>query len=704
MYHYSNSLTLPHSRSGLAFLVAIAGWLIAGPAEAQIVTSTSSVVRTISAPSEKLEITTNTSRILTLGKRIPRVQVNNPELLTVTPLSATQVQVAAKKAGVTAINLWDEEGNIHSVDVFVYGDVRELEHALKTQFPNSSVKVYRYSNALVLTGFIDRPDYVTPIVELAQDYSPKVINNISVGGVQQVLLKVKIFEVSRTKLRTFGNDFGWLGGNGGFFSSGVSGLLSNTTNAAAGAVQTITDSGGQSVEFGIVNGSNQFFGLLDALQQHNLAKILAEPNIVAVSGRPAQFNEGGEIPILIPQGLGQVSIEYKPFGTQVDFLPIVLGNGNIRLEVRPRVSDLDPSNGVSLNNVNIPALTVREVDTAVEMKAGQTFALAGLIQRRTEAINRGLPILADMPVLGMPFRRVTEDVNEIELLIMVTPEFVDAMDPHEVPRCYPGSGTMSPNNHELYCEGKIEVPNRCNGCGVCGCVPTHGHEPCCPEAMLGIDHTPTGYAGAAYDHSAVMPGTMGANAPMMGRSMVAPGMGVSSMPAGRDVAPTPASPESSAVEEVPAMGGGAASDDGDARLDRVPMPRAEAMTKTPMAKSLPDLSRPPAVESSLPIPSTTPMPAPAAGELLMPPAPEGYRPPTGAQLSPRPTPAPAGPAFGDYRGPTQNHYSVAREPTYRRQPSAPYRSATQATRNQRAARNHIDPATGLIGPVGYDEE
>ena len=128
----------------------------------------------------------------------------------------------------------------------------------------------------------------------------------------------------------------------------------------------------------------------------------------------------------------------------------------------------------------------------------------------------------------MPFRRVTEDVNEIELLIMVTPEFVDAMEPHEVPRCYPGSGTMSPDNHELYCEGKIEVPNRCSGCGACGCVPTHGHEPCCPEAMLASDHTPTGYAGAAYDHSAAMPGMQGMPGPhasmMSGGMMMEPGM------------------------------------------------------------------------------------------------------------------------------------------------------------------------------------
>jgi Flp pilus assembly secretin CpaC len=123
---------------------------------------TASVVKKITGASEKLELTTNSSRILTLGKNVPRVQVNNPELVAVTPLSATDVQISAKKAGVTQVNLWDEDGNIHTVDVMIYGDARELSHALQTQFPHSSIRVYRYSESLVLTGFVDRADHVGP--------------------------------------------------------------------------------------------------------------------------------------------------------------------------------------------------------------------------------------------------------------------------------------------------------------------------------------------------------------------------------------------------------------------------------------------------------------------------------------------------------------------------------------------------------------
>ena len=468
MYHLINSLNALSTRPLQAVVAILVALVMTSTLSAQGRFG-NSIVTKVAGAGDKIELTTNSSRILTIDKRIPRVQVNNPELLTVTPLSATQVQVSAKKAGVTQVNLWDEDDNIHTVDVYIYGDVRELQHALKTQFPNSSVKVYRYSNSLVLTGFIDRPDYVDPIYELASDYAPKVINNINVGGVQQVLLKVKIYEISRTKLRELGVDLAHVSSSGAFIGTSISGLLSNI-NVADG-VTTLVDTGGQTVEFAVTNGGDIFAGWLDAVEQNNIAKILAEPNLVTVSGRPAQFNEGGEIPVLIPQSLGQIAVEYKPYGTQVDFLPIVLGNGKIRLEVRPRISDIDDSRSVTINDINIPALTVRQVDTAVEMNAGQTLAIAGLIQQRTETVKRGLPYLSDIPILGVPFRRVGDDVNEIELLVMVTPELVDAMDPHEVPPCAPGMGTISPSDCDLYINGKMEVPDGCNPCRNCQCCP-----------------------------------------------------------------------------------------------------------------------------------------------------------------------------------------------------------------------------------------
>lgn len=449
------------------------------------------VIRNITQATQRLELTVNTSRILTLDKRVPKMVVNNPELVSVTPISANQVQIAAKKPGVTQINLWDEDDQVYTVDLTIYGDVRELQDALKRLFPESSVKVLRLTNSLVLEGFVERPEAVSPIVRLAEDYAPKVVNNITVGGVQQILLKVKVMEVSRTKLRNLGVDFATAGSGNDFFTSGVSQLLSAVE--VSGGVVEHTRSANSTIATFISDSDEAFLGVIRALQENKLAKVLADPTITAVSGRPAHFNVGGEVPIPIPQGLNQVAIEYKKFGTQVDFVPIVLGNGNIRLEIRPRVSELDESRGELVGGFNVPALTTREVDTAVELKAGQTLALAGLVQTRVKAQERGVPFLSDLPMIGAAFRSVEEEVEEVELLILVTPEFAEGMEPHEVPQCGPGMESVSPTNCQLYWGGHLEVPacGPCgpNGCGDCGAGGYGGYQTGVPAGSA---------SGAAY--------------------------------------------------------------------------------------------------------------------------------------------------------------------------------------------------------------
>ncbi|QDS98973.1 pilus assembly protein N-terminal domain-containing protein [Adhaeretor mobilis] len=420
----------------------------------------SSVIREISQANDRLEMTVNTSRILTLETRIPRLVVTNPELVTATPISENQVQIAARKPGVTQINLWDENGKVYTVDLMIFGDVRELDLTLKRMFPESTLKVVKLSQSLVLEGQVDRPEIVSTIRTLAEDYAPKVINNISVGGVQQVLLKVKVMEVSRTKLRSLGFDFAQFSGANGI-ASGAAGLIQAGSAVVDG---TTTLTGGETLAFSVINGNDSFFGFLEALQENELAKTLAEPTVVAVSGRPAKFHVGGEVFFALSNGVAGNSVESEEFGTTVDFVPIVLGNGRIRLEVRPEISEIDLSGQVP---GSLFTTKTSLVDTGVEMNAGQTLALAGLIQTRVIARQRGLPFLADLPYVGAAFRRVEERVEEIELLIMVTPEFADGLDPHEVPQCGPGMETVSPSCCELYGKGYLEVP-ACNGCGAMG--------------------------------------------------------------------------------------------------------------------------------------------------------------------------------------------------------------------------------------------
>jgi pilus assembly protein CpaC len=341
-----------------------------------------------------------------------------------------------------------------------------------SEFPDASLRVRPLASSVVISGYVPRAEMVRRIVQMAEDYYPSVINNMTVGGVQQVLLHVRLMEVSRTKLRRMGFDWANFNNNDSIIQN-VAGLIAEAS--VVPGMQQVVSSGGENLAFGIVNDNNSFFGFLEALRRYNLVKVLAEPTLVTVSGRPASFNVGGEFPIIVPQSLGTVSIEYRQFGTRVDFVPIVLGNGRVRLEVRPQVSEVDPSRSVVISNTTVPGLRTRWVDTAVEMNAGQTLALAGLIQNQVEAENRGLPWVSDLPWVGAAFRRVEEQNNEVELLVMVTPEFVDALDPHEVPPCGPGQLTTTPCDVDFFWRGYLEVPR------------------CCPDGSCGDCHT--GFSG-----------------------------------------------------------------------------------------------------------------------------------------------------------------------------------------------------------------
>ncbi len=611
------------------------------------------------------------------------MQVNNPELLAVTPLSANQVQISAKKAGVTQVNLWDDAGNIHTVDVQIYGDARELTVALQTQFPNSSVKVYRYSESLVLTGFVDRPDHVGPIMRLAEDYAPKVINNINVGGVQQILLKVKVMEVSRTKLRRLDTDFFVGGSNGGFFASAPTGLLQSIDIAN----QTVTGGnalgGPASVEFGIVHNNSVFFGFLDWLQENNIAKILAEPNIVAVSGRPAQFQDGGEVPIPVPQSLGTTTIEFKQFGTIVDFLPIVLGNGNIRLEVRPQVIDTDYAHAIRVNEITIPAFTTRRVDTAVEMKAGQTFALAGLVQEKTRTRKRGLPYVSDVPVLGVPFRGTEDTVEETELLIIVTPEFVDPIDCGQAPCEGPGMFTTSPTDRGLYCAGQMEVPTYCN--------PTHGLTACGQDPCGCCNGSNCGSGGCS---------TCG-NGGMSPTLLPTPSGGVE-LPGGTGYDDSTNSP---AITPAPAVD---SPQPESAPSNETPGPTILPSPAQQGAQDLPDdISLPVEIEDHTAPPLNTTMPAIPVGtsKPAIQPAPV----PPQAPISPQPSqeepvksaePSAKDAATGQSVAPTYTlprPYSPQRKPIFMRNASNPYNRPAPS-----APPTAQQPQSALIGPVGYD--
>ena len=275
-------------------------------------------------------------------------------------------------------------------------------------------------------------------------------------------------EVSRVKLRQVGFDFRVQSGQS-FFQSAVSQILGTLPGQSPFNQPTIIStptSDNLHLSFGIVNPNSAFLGFLDMLEKQQVASILAEPNLVAYSGRPASFLSGGQFPVPVPQSLGTISVQWKSYGTQVNFVPIVLGNGAIRLEVYPSVTEIDLTHAAVINGQTVPALKVREANTGVEMRAGQTLALAGLVQRQTFYTKRAVPWVGELPYIGAAFRNVTGEDDEVELLLMVTPQLVEAMDPCEVPPGGPGTTTSSPNDWQLYLKGHIEVP-RCPADDAC---------------------------------------------------------------------------------------------------------------------------------------------------------------------------------------------------------------------------------------------
>ena len=450
------------------------------------------IVYKVQGTNERLEMVVSTSRILSMDQKVPQVSAANPDVVELTPLSATQVQILAKKPGVTQVNLWDEQQKIHTIDVIVYPDARELAMLLQSQFPTTALKVVPTANSVIISGHVDDPNEISRITQIAEDFYPKVINNITIAGVQQVLLKVKVMEVSRTRLRHLGIDLRYMpNGTQNFFQSSISEILSKVASNAT----TFTIAGNDTMALGVLTPNSAFFGFLDALREDDLATIMAEPNLVAYSGRPARFNSGGEFPIIVPQSLGTVSFQYKPYGTQVEFVPIVLGNNAIRLEVYPRVTEIDPSLSVTFNGFVVPALKVREANTGVELRAGQTLALAGLVQQRRVYKKRAVPWLGELPYLGAMFRDVQGQDEEVELLILVTPQLVEGMEPCEVPPVAPGTSTSSPSDFQLYLKGHIEVP-RCPADDACapsrspGLMYEYSKPPGTPIAPPGPDFAP----------------------------------------------------------------------------------------------------------------------------------------------------------------------------------------------------------------------
>jgi pilus assembly protein CpaC len=442
---------------------ATAALVAAVPASAQI-----SVAQGVNAG--ELDVPVNKSQVIRSDRPYSKALIGNPDIADVLPLTNNSLYVLGKKMGTTSLTLYDRAGHLIAVmDVAVGPDVIGLRRQLSEVMPGSTIGARISNDSIVLEGIVPDAPTADRAVQLADTYAPgKVVNLLSIGSAQQVMLDVRFAEVNRSALKQFGLNWGAMSGR---FDGGIGGGLSThpiIDPSGSGAVTgtqilhgAITDS------FAIISKTFRAFGAnfgvqLDALEKKGVVTTLAEPTLVALSGQTASFLAGGEFPVPVAQGNGgtgsggsAITVEWKPFGVSLAFTPTVLADGVINLEVQPEVSSIDPSASIVINNLTIPGLQTRRAKSVVEMRDGESFALAGLIRKDFSDTVRQVPLLGSLPIIGALFRSTGFNHDETELVIIVTPHLVRPV-PEQAMKL-PTDLAAPPGEADLFLNGRTDA-------------------------------------------------------------------------------------------------------------------------------------------------------------------------------------------------------------------------------------------------------
>lgn len=401
------------------------------------------------------------SLLITSQDAFVRVSVTDPTIATAVIVSPTQVLIHGLKAGSETLVLWDSRDQARSFNLVVELDINALKESITQMFPGETLQVMQSGSSLVLTGNVSSKAVADRAGALAGTMSPSVVNLVQITqGRQVVLLQVRFAEVDRTTLQQIGmtlfstgatNTIGVIGTHQFDSSSAnVGAIPANTTsgsevkspNVAAGGIGRSLNPTPAAIGFSdllnifLFRPDINLGTVIRALQQRNVLQILAEPNIMAINGTEASFLAGGEYPYPVVQGganVGAVTIMFKEFGVRLTFKPEIMPDGVIRLKVAPEVSALDYANSLNISGFTIPSLTTRKAVTEVELKDGQSFAIAGLIDNRLSEIVQKVPVLADLPILGTFFKSRAQNKANTELLVMVTPKLVEALSPSQEP-------------------------------------------------------------------------------------------------------------------------------------------------------------------------------------------------------------------------------------------------------------------------------
>jgi pilus assembly protein CpaC len=381
---------------------------------------------------EKIMLTAGRSTVVTTDFDITRIAVTNPVIADAVVVKPREVLVDGKGAGTVSLIIWGGDTR-KQYDVVVDSGVSLLQQNFQDLFHGEDINVAVTENSVILSGSVSNNDVMLRAAEIARAAFPKssVVNMLQLPGgstSNQVMLQVRFAEVNRNA----------------FIQAGLTLFAARDNFATRSTTQQFSGPDFDKDKPDLLQFTdylNLFFfhrasgigGVLKALQGRGQLQSLAEPNLIAYNGQEASFLAGGEVPIPVVQGLGgQVSVVYKEFGVRLNFTPTIAGDV-IRLKLRPEVSTLDFQNGIILSGFRIPALNTRRAETDVELRDGQSFAIAGLMNNTSQTDNQAIPILGKLPIIGPLFRSKNDKNEQTELLVIVTPHLVRPLDPDEVP-------------------------------------------------------------------------------------------------------------------------------------------------------------------------------------------------------------------------------------------------------------------------------
>jgi len=394
-----------------------------------------------------LHLTTGRSMVLTPEFDVMRIAITNPAIADATVVQPREILIDGKAPGTISLIIWGGAGQRVQYDVVVEQPVAGLEQQLRQLFPGEEIQVVLNADALVLSGRVSSTQVMLRAAEIARAAAPKgnVINMLQVPGAidaQQVMLQVRFAEINRRALSELGVSV-FTGGQG--YRNWI---VRGTTQQFP--APDITDDlvFSDFLNIFLFNTNFNMGTVIRALRQTGYFQSLAEPNLLAYNGREASFLAGGEFPVPFSSGVGAIAIQFREFGVRLNFTPTIAGD-LIKLRVRPEVSSLDFNNGIQLEGFRIPALTMRRAETEVELRDGQSFAIAGLIDNSSQADQAAIPILSQLPIIGTLFKSRADRQERTELLVLITPRLVRALDPDEVPALPTLPGRFLPPGDEI---------------------------------------------------------------------------------------------------------------------------------------------------------------------------------------------------------------------------------------------------------------